>query len=1209
MLRAKVRRSLLIAAAVCFTSFGLDQGILNATAAQTEEAALRAVVEKFYAAYGKKDLTGVMALWSEKAPDFATTRQTMQQQLANEDFTFGSPSISRIKVEGEKAGLRVTVELTAINTKSKQQRQERMVHNLAFVKESGEWKVWRYAAAVNDLAETLVNAKSDAERGGLLAEEKELVTVELVRALNMQGNRFQDQGNYPQALGVYSLAQSIGEQIGDKAGIAGALHNIGTVHGRQGNYVQAMEHFQRSLALREELGDKAGIASSLNNIGIVHKLRGNYAQAVEYYQKSLAIEEAAGNRGGIASALMNIGNVYQSQGNYLQALEYHQKSLAIQEALGNKQGIAYLLNNIGIVHKLQGNYAQAVEAFQKSLAMKEALGDKAGIGNSLTNIGVVYMDQGNYVQALEYLQKSLAIKEAIGDKAGIATSLNNIGLVRHEQGNYLQALEYYQKSLAIKETIGDKAGIAGTLNNIGKFHHSQSNYVRALEYFQKGLAVSESLGNKAMVALTLGNIGVVHGDQGDVEQELAYYQKSLAIREAMGDKAGVAMTLNNIGVMYDSQGNYAQALEYHQKSLAIKETIGDKAGIAASLNNIGIVHELQGNYEQALEYYQKSLAMWEAVGNKAEIAETLHNIGSVHKNQGRYSQALGFLGRAATMAYPLGGFKTLWRSHLTAGIAYRALNQSAQARKAFDEATKTIETMRTQIAGGEQEAQRFFANKLSPYLAMVDLLVTENKVAEALTYAERAKARVLLDALHNGRVNITKAMTAQEQEQERGLNNQLVSLNTQIFRENQREKPDKARVEALEKDLQKTRLEYEAFETNLYAAHPELKVRRGEAEILTLEEARALLPDAGTAALKFVVAEEKTSLFVLTKSAPGSHAAVEVKVFPIAIKQKDLEERVKQFRDQVAERDQAFAKNAAAMFQLLIAPARPLLQGKTTLIIVPDGPLWELPFQALQSPENRYLLQDYTVFYAPSLTVLREMVRLRRQNRAPATTPTLLAVGNPALGQQTVKRIQDATMDEKLGPLPAAQRQAEELGKLYGQQRSKVYTGADATEERVKTESANYNILHLAAHGALNNRRPMYSHIVLSQMDEKGKEDGLLEAWELMKLDLKADLAVLSACETARGRVVGGEGVIGLTWALFVAGCPTTVVSQWKVNDRSTADLMVEFHKQLKKRSASSDSQNSIAQALRKAALKLLDKSQYQHPYYWAGFIVVGDGY
>ena len=135
----------------------------------------------------------------------------------------------------------------------------------------------------------------------------------------------------------------------------------------------------------------------------------------------------------------------------------------------------------------------------------------------------------------------------------------------------------------------------------------------------------------------------------------------------------------------------------------------------------------------------------------------------------------------------------------------------------------------------------------------------------------------------------------------------------------------------------------------------------------------------------------------------------------------------------------------------------------------------------------------------------------------------------------------------------------------------------------------------------------MYSHIVLSQA-KSPSEDGLLEAWELMNLDLQAQLVILSACETARGRVGAGEGVIGLTWALFVAGSPATVVSQWKVESASTTELMLEFHRHLRSKLNNPKSTVTTADALREAQLKLLRTPAYRHPFYWAGFVLVGDG-
>ncbi len=1088
------------------------------------ESALRTVMEKYFALYGSKDLDGLMSLWSEKSPDYASLKQNLQRQFATEDNSFSSPKISRVKVEKEKDSLRATVNLAIIDLKSSQKREQQIVRNFSLVREDGKWKVWRCVPAENDLAEALVKAKSDEERSGLLAEEKELVTAELVRALIDQGNRLLSQGDYPRALAINHLTQSTAEQIGDKTGVARTLDNIGNIHRLQGNYAQALEYHRKSLAISEAIGDEIGTAGTTINIGIVYAQQANYALALEYFQKGLAMRESLGDKGGIARALTCIGNVHDSQGNYVQALEYYQKSLAMSEALGNKVGMVNLLNDLGLVHYHQGNYVQALEYLHKGLAMSKVIGYKDGIASTLIGLGNVYSLQGNYVQALACLQKSLRIFEDLGDKDGIARALGNIGNVHFLQGNDAQALGYFQKSMGIHEDLGDKDGIADALDSIG--------------------------------------------------------------------------------LIYDSQGNYARALDYLQKSLAMQEAVGDKEGIARGLNTIGVIHYEQGNYAQSLEYLRRSLAIREAIKNQAGIAVTLGSMGNVYEKQGHGAQALDFAERATAIARRVSDTDTLRKVRITTGTAYRTLNQPAQARLAFEEAITLSETLRTQVAGGEQEQQRFFESKVSPYHAMVDLLIAQGKPAEALTFAERAKARVLLDALQTGRVNITKAMTSQEQEQERKLNSQLVSLNTQIYRETTRPQPDQARSAEFKAQLQQARLDFEAYQTHLSAAHPELRVQRGEAQPLRFEETSALLPDSRSALLEYVVTDDVIFLFAVTKA--QDKPAAEVQVFPVPVKRAELARQIEAFRQQLASRDLSFRDAARQLYDLLLKPAQAQLRGKTNLVIVPDDQLWELPFQALLAEGDRYLIESCAVSYAPSLTVLREMRKERTQHQADRTTSGLLAFGNPVLGKETVERATLVLRDEKLGPLPEAEQEVRALGQLYGTQGSKVYIGAEAREDRVKREAGQAGILHFATHGMLNNAAPMYSHLVLAQGDSN--EDGLLEAWELMQLDLKADLAVLSACETARGRFGAGEGMIGLTWALFVAGVPTTVVSQWQVESASTRDLMVHFHRALKARSLGGQANQTKAEALRQAALMLMKNHETSHPFYWAGFVLVGDG-
>jgi CHAT domain-containing protein len=393
-------------------------------------------------------------------------------------------------------------------------------------------------------------------------------------------------------------------------------------------------------------------------------------------------------------------------------------------------------------------------------------------------------------------------------------------------------------------------------------------------------------------------------------------------------------------------------------------------------------------------------------------------------------------------------------------------------------------------------------------------------------------------------------------------------------------------------------------------------VQRAERQPVSLNDANLLLPDANSALLEFVVKDDKSFLFVITRrdklsktnsplTAPQP-ATLDLKVYPLNIKQEDLATLTGNFTRRIANRSAGYKESAAKLYDLLLKPAQAQLQNINNLIIVPDDVLWELPFQALQASPTRFLLQDYAISYAPSLTVLREMNKKRRFKTNPATT-TLLAFGNPDIGEETKSRVEAIYMIEKLEPLPEAERQVKALAQLYGSTQSKTYIGAEAKEGRIKQEASRYRILHLATHGILNNTSPMYSHLLFSQSPGDVNEDGLLEAWEIMKMGLNADLAVLSACDTARGKVSAGEGVIGLSWALFVAGCPAAVVSQWKVESASTTQLMLEFHRRLKANVSQSKPPSSKAEALRQAALKLLASKDYKHPFYWAAFIVVGD--
>jgi CHAT domain-containing protein/Tfp pilus assembly protein PilF len=945
----------------------------------------------------------------------------------------------------------------------------------------------------------------------------------------------------------------------------------------------------------------------LTNIGILHHVRENYSEALNYYARSLKLAEKNNEKSEEGRLLNNIGNIHQMQNDYARALEYYERSLKLARELGDRLLIARALNNVGIIGFLQANLPRALECFEASLEIAEQLGARDIVMRTLTNIGEIHRRRGDFQQAAEFSQRSVKLAEGTGDKDLLMRTLNNAGVIVRTQGDFPQALDYYNRSLKLAEELGSKRQVSTAYNNIGSVYDTQGDYTRASEYFHKGLKVAEEGNDRALVAALLFNIGNLHNKQGNHDQALDFYQKSLEIAEAIANQHDIVLAMNNMSTVYAVQGRFKRALEYLEKSLEIATRLNDRESIVSILSHIGSVHKLEGNYRQALDYYQKSLKSGEELGKRESVADSLNDLAEVQTLQDNFVESLALSNRAAETARQIGAPEALWRARAAAGNAHKALGQPDQARSSLEEAISVIETLRARVAGGEQAQQQFFQNRIGPYDSMVDLLIEQKNLTEALRFAERAKGRVLLDVVQSGRVDITRAMTEQQQAQERGLKLQLASLNSQIQREMIAPTPDRERLADLNDRLNRARLEYEHFEVRLYAEHPGLKIKRGKIEPLDLQQTARLLPDSRAALLEFVVMDEKTYLFVLTKrpssqGPPGRRIAdggLNLAVYKITVTRKDLAGLVEQFRRSLADLDFSFVSQARSLYDLLLKPARSDLRNKTTLVIVPDDALWELPFNVLQPAPKQYLIEGAAISLAPSLSVLLHMKQVEVDGDR--NSPALVAFGTPKIGKPTAERVASVFRDEELGPLPEAERQVKMLGLLYGRTRSRIFLGADAREDRVKAEGSSGRILHLATHGRLSDKNPMYSHLVMAQPEGAAADDGLLEAWEIMRLDLKADLVVFSACETGRGRIGRGEGVIGLAWASFVAGAPTTVVSAWKVDDRSTADLMLEFHRNLRLRKGK-------AAALRLASLKLLRTKDYKHPFYWAAFLVVGDG-
>jgi CHAT domain-containing protein len=443
-----------------------------------------------------------------------------------------------------------------------------------------------------------------------------------------------------------------------------------------------------------------------------------------------------------------------------------------------------------------------------------------------------------------------------------------------------------------------------------------------------------------------------------------------------------------------------------------------------------------------------------------------------------------------------------------------------------------------------------------------------------------------LEAVRNNRSDLKDLYTDTEKAEAENLINKYHAFNQRLQSQTSGQ-PD----QELQNELNAVRRELVVFQEKLAAAHPEVPLRAGPAKSLTPGDLNSLVPGTDVAYLEYVVTADNVGLFILKRNQLITDP--ELKYLELKVKADELRRKVSEFHSALAERQPDYVPLGRELYRLLVEPAVNELQNMGTLCIIPDEFLWTLPFQALTPTRGEYLIQDRSVFYAPSLSVLKE---LTLRNRQQSTNTSFVAFGNPVIAR-------DEQLKHDLHSLPESESEVAVVARVGRSRLTKVLVGTRAEEKAFKMLAPQYATIHLATHGVLDNSEPLNSYLLLTRTAGDAENDGLLQAREIIDLHLDADLAVLSACETGNSTVSPGEGVVGMSWAFLVAGTRSVVVSQWRVNSASTSQLMKTFYQAMANHNDLNGRNKS--QALREASLRLMQDRRYRHPFYWSGFVLV----
>ena len=976
------------------------------------------------------------------------------------------------------------------------------------------------------------------------AGERDRMLVSAQGALN-RGEKLQDAGQAKDAIAEFELAAQLAAQAADTSLEGEAWLHLAEARFTAGRTAPSESAFESAIETWRGASDEEDEARALRGLGKLYGDTQQAAKAVATLDQALGISENRGDAAGQAEALRELGSVAGAHSEYVKAEDLFRRGLALARQASDRRTEADLLNMLGVLDQNTGKDADALENYQAALAIRRAISDSAGVAQSTTNLGVFHRNLGEARAAVADFAEALALRRKFNNAQGTATTLENLAVAQADLGNL-------EESLALSREAADL------------FHSSQG---RRGETF------------------ALINLGDVYARLGDADKALDYYVRARNLAKAVGDHRAEAIVLLSTGAIYDSRREFDTAWETYSEALRISRTGGDKREEARALMALAETDMSRGDAGVASSVGREALEAIGALDDRREEARALSFLGAALLDSDR-AQALAMLHQALEIQQEIVDPEPEAATRSRLARAAEEGGDLAGAREQALAALDLIESVRRNAPPAGPRVS-FQASQQPFYQQAIDILMAMHRQdsrrgydAEALQVSERARARALLDQLAQSKISLNlKIAPALAQEAARTLEllDAKAARLTAVL--SGRHTPQQA--EGARREVDQLEARYDETRAQIRSRCPQCDALADPRPLSLVEIQRQVL-DANSALFEYSLGTARGYLWVVTKTS--------LQVYELPARG-EIEKLVRGMRAELAEparvieneteqerelrcgrSDAEFERVAAELKRAVLAPAAELHAKR--ILIAPDGPLNGVPFAALVPP-------GMETVEIPSASSLAFLLR-NRENRTSA--PDSIAVfADPAYPAGSTE-------------FPRLRLSREEGLRIAGLAPGKkeVVLGAEATRARVENPSlAQYAILHFAAHAWIDEDRPELSGIALT--------DGIVRLNDIYHLSLNARLVVLSACRTALGKAEGGEGPISLARAFLYAGASGVVASLWDVDDRATEVFMTHFYEGLFRRKLPADA------ALQYARDAMRTSAAWRHPYYWAGFVFIGD--
>ena len=964
------------------------------------------------------------------------------------------------------------------------------------------------------------------------------------------------------------LILSLGSLSGVKAQEASpdSLFNLGHDYYRQAKYDLAADHFQRSADLFLQRGDSLNWADAIRRQGDTMMNRGQVREALDLFlflDNNLPENTSSPFK---ISFNRDLGRIYRELEQYDKAKEYYLKGIEFAEASGDSSQIAILNNNISYPYLYSGDYQQAIAYQQKAIEMYESLGDEYSLSFVLNGIFLTLRDLNLHEQANTYIRKSKDLVEQFDNPDRLDIAYHNMALSYNDLGKRDSAIIFYHKSLELSRMLENPFDITQTLINIGLLYERSNDFDNALAYYNEALETNYQTERPVSIAKNLMRLADVATKNNDLGNAETFYTEALNWMEQAESPQTLADLYLDFSQLEIKKHNYKNAKSYLDEAFSISNEKDFKDQQVR-------VHTIRGQ-------------LFEAQGETDKSLQAFRN------------------------AYELANERTL-PNRIFPAIDLAKAYHKASSDSSFiiaDKAFSMIDEIRTNVAGLTFRSG-YFSQYAGFYNEVASWHILKGNDEKAYDLVESAKARVLMDELAEAENNFIQQLDESTMIKKQQLSKQIDQLYNRIY-----ESDNENDIQEMKNKLKDLEFEHQSFVNEIRQNIPEWK-NFEYPEPLTSNDVMAMVPE-NSAIIEFAYTDQQLMIFLITPK--KIHSKIISEVDGQAPKEY-FTENISSFRDAITEQLPVSSLNEMSypLYNLLVEQILNTSDEQIeNLVVVPEGNLTFLPFEALNTGNN-YLIQDINLKYLPSASIYPFIQAPHR-----STQFDLLALAGSGFTDGTVAS--ESSSQNNFASLPSTLLEVEAIGKSFGN--AKILKNDDVTEAGLKSHDlSQFRFLHFATHGNIDEVNPSQSGLILSKkadVESLFGEDGYLNSSEISALTLNADLVTLSACNTGMGKIITGEGLIGLQRSFLTAGSSAVMVSLWNIYDRSTADFMAEFYSQLKIHEANDYGVlnrtldwfgfyehpmfDYKAKALQDAKLAMIDHPYYNHPVHWAPFILIG---